>query len=143
VSGARLTSSPKGDYPMNMRIPLVVAPALLLLGCHADSMAPTEPVSEVTEFPAQMSKSATGGRAAAVGVVYVSSQGLYYDTFVSAMTLPPHGPFQKLENGVTEFGPGDRGYVGGRWWIDDGNGVQGPEDTYLLCPLLGPGRENP
>jgi hypothetical protein len=76
----------------------------------------------------------------ALGEVYVSSQGLYYDTFVSAQQLPMHGRFQKLDNGVTEFGPGDQGYVGGRWWIDDGDGIMGPEDTFLLCPLLGPGR---
>ena len=79
----------------------------------------------------------------ALGVVYVSSQGLYYDTFVTADPLPMHGRFQKLENGVTEFGPGDRGYVGGRWWIDDGNGIMDANDTYLLCPLLGPGRTSP
>ena len=42
------------------------------------------------------------------GVVYVTSQGLYYDTFVVKDPLPFHGKFQKLENGVTEFGPGDR-----------------------------------
>ena len=79
----------------------------------------------------------------ALGVVYVSSQGLYYDTFVSAQKLPMHGPFQKLDNGVTEFGPGDRGDVGGRWWIDDGNGIMDEYDTFLLCPLLGPGRTTP
>lgn len=79
----------------------------------------------------------------ALGTVYVSSQGLYYDTFVSAEYLPFHGRFQKLENGVTEFGPGTPGYLGGRWWIDDGDGNMGPEDTYLLCPLLPPGRETP
>jgi hypothetical protein len=79
----------------------------------------------------------------ALGVVYVSSQGLYYDTFVSAQSLPFHGRFQKLDNGVTEFGPGDQGYVGGRWWIDDGNGIMDANDTYLLCPLLGPGRTSP
>ena len=78
-----------------------------------------------------------------LGVVYVSSQGLYYDTFVSAQSLPMHGRFQKLENGVTEFGPGDQGYVGGRWWIDDGNGIMDANDTFLLCPLLGPGRTSP
>ena len=79
-----------------------------------------------------------------LGVVYVSSQGLYYDTFVSAETLPPHGRFQKLEDGVTEFGPGDKGYVGGRWWVDtDGDDIMEPTDTFLLCPLLGPGRETP
>ena len=76
-----------------------------------------------------------------LGEVYVSSQGLYYDTFVSAKKLPNKGRFQLLEGGVTEFGPGDQGYVGGRWWIDtDGNGERDDTDTYLLCPLLPPGR---
>jgi len=79
----------------------------------------------------------------ALGVVYVRSQGLYYDTFVSAQELPPHGPFQLLEMGPhgaeTDYGPGDRGYVGGRWMIPDGQGGY----VHLLCPLLGPGRETP
>jgi hypothetical protein len=83
----------------------------------------------------------------ALGVVYVTSQGLYYDTFVSASTLPYRGPFQKLDNGSTEFGPGEPGYLGGRWWIDDGDNIMEPPgesgDTYLLCPLLPPGRETP
>jgi hypothetical protein len=79
----------------------------------------------------------------ALGVVYVTSQHLYYDTFVSAQSLPMQGPFQKLENGVTEFGPGDPGYLGGRWWVDDGNGIMDEGDTFLLCPLLGPGRTSP
>ena len=80
----------------------------------------------------------------ALGTVYVSSQGMYYDTFVSAQALPMEGPFQKLEGGVTEFGPGDQGYVGGRWWIDEnGNNEMDEGDTFLLCPLLGPGRETP
>lgn len=80
----------------------------------------------------------------ALGTVYVSSQELYFDTFVTADPLPMHGRFQKLENGVTEFGPGDQGYVGGRWWIDNnGNNIMDEEDTFLLCPLLGPGRPNP
>ncbi|MCB2180293.1 hypothetical protein KQH54_04150 [bacterium] len=80
----------------------------------------------------------------ALGTVYVSSQGLYFDTFVSAKALPMEGPFQKLEAGVTEFGPGDQGYVGGRWWIDNnGNNIMDEADTFLLCPLLGPGRVEP
>jgi hypothetical protein len=80
----------------------------------------------------------------ALGTVYVSSQGLYYDTFVTADPLPMHGRFQKLEDGVTKYGPGDQGYVGGRWWIDEnGNDEMDAGDTYLLCPLLGPGRETP
>jgi len=78
-----------------------------------------------------------------LGVVYVRSQGLYYDTFVSAHSLPNKGPFQKLEDGETDFGPGNPGYLGGRWWIDDGDGIRGDEDTFLLCPLLPPGREMP
>jgi hypothetical protein len=87
---------------------------------------------------------AKGGRAGPIGTVYVTSQGLYYDTFVSADVLPMKGPFQLLENGQTEFGPGDPGYLGGRWWIDvNGNGAQDDGDTFLLCPLLGPGRETP
>jgi hypothetical protein len=83
----------------------------------------------------------------ALGTVYVSSQGLYYDTFVTARELPFRGPFQKLDNGVTEYGPGQKGYVGGRWWVDDGNGIMEPPDVsgdrYFLCPLLGPGRTTP
>lgn len=75
----------------------------------------------------------------ALGVVFVSSQNLYYDTFVTATELPPHGPFQLLVNGVTEYGPGDRGYVGGRWMVPDGEGGF----RYFLCPLLGPGRTSP
>lgn len=80
----------------------------------------------------------------ALGVVYVSSQGKYYDTFVSAEVLPFHGRFQKLVDGVTDYGPGDQGYVGGRWWIDvDGDDIMEATDTFLLCPLLGPGRTSP
>jgi hypothetical protein len=87
---------------------------------------------------------AKGGRAGDIGVVYVTSQGLYYDTFVTNETLPMQGPFQKLENGTTEFGPGDPGYLSGRWWIDtNGNNVQDEGDRFFHCPLLGPGRPTP
>ena len=76
-------------------------------------------------------------------VVYVTSQGLFYDSIVNG-ELPPHGPFQVLEMGgpsglQTEFGPGDPGYRGGRWKLDTGGG----EYIYFSCPLLPPGRENP
>ena len=87
---------------------------------------------------------AAGGRAGAIGTVYVTSQGLYYDTFVSADSLPMQGPFQKLVNNTTEFGPGQPGYLGGRWWVDvNGNNIQDSGDIFLLCPLLGPGRISP
>lgn len=76
------------------------------------------------------------------GVIFVTSQELYYDTYTVADPLPFKGKFQLLANGETEFGPGDPGYLGGRWWVDsNGNGVQDPDDHYFLCPLLGPGRE--
>ena len=87
---------------------------------------------------------AAGGRAGEIGTVYVSSQGLYYDTFVTNDSLPMKGRFQLLANGVTEFGPGDPGYLGGRWWVDvNGNSVQDEGDRFFHCPLLGPGRETP
>ena len=78
------------------------------------------------------------------GVVYVTSQGLYYDTFVVKDPLPMEGRFQLIANGRTEFGPGQPGYLGGRWWEDsNGNGIQDPDDHYFLCPLLPPGRPTP
>ena len=80
-------------------------------------------------------------------VIKVTSQGLYYDSVVGP-SLPMEGPFQKLEadqdgNLSTEFGPGDPGYVGGRWWMDDGNGIMDKDDVFFSCPLLGPGRADP
>jgi len=88
--------------------------------------------------------SAQGGRAGPTGTIYVSSQGLYYDTFATADPLPMKGPFQLLENDVTEFGPGDPGYLGGRWWVDvNDDGIQNEGDHFFLCPLLGPGRPTP
>ena len=73
------------------------------------------------------------------GLVYVESQGLCYETFVSADTLPDKGPFQLIEPSdicgpgasKTMFGPGDPGYTGGRWVLADG--------THFLCPLVGGG----
>jgi len=90
---------------------------------------------------------ARGGGPKPRPVIYVTSQGLYYDSIVGP-DLPWQGPFQKLEmgpNGLqTEFGPGDPGYVGGRWWLDmNDDGSQDAGDAYFSCPLLGPGRESP
>jgi hypothetical protein len=91
---------------------------------------------------------AKGGRAGTTGLIYVTSQDLYYETFATADPLPMKGPFQKLEMGPngpqTEFGPGDPGYLGGRWWEDlNGNNKQDSGDHFFLCPLLGPGQANP
>ena len=81
-------------------------------------------------------------------VVYVTSQNLFYDSVVNG-PLPPKGKFQLLEmegpTGLqTEFGPGDAGYLGGRWWVDvNGNGMMDAGDDYFSCPLVGPGCEVP
>ena len=79
-------------------------------------------------------------------VVYVTSQGLAYDSIVlTELPYVPGAPYQKLEPGgptglQTEWGPGDQGFVGGRWWMDtNANGVQDADDAYFMCPLLGPG----
>jgi hypothetical protein len=77
--------------------------------------------------------------------VYVTSQDLTYNVVVPVMQLPPYGPFQLLVMGPagssTEFGPGDKGYLGGRWWVDvNMNGQRDPDiDMFFLCPLLPPG----
>ena len=84
-------------------------------------------------------------------IIYVISQGLYYDSIITADPLPPFGPFQQLRMDgppplglQTEYGPGDSGYRGGRWWVDvNGNGMMDLDDRYFSCPLLGPGRAEP
>lgn len=81
-------------------------------------------------------------------VIYVTSQGKFFDTIVLG-ELPQKGRFQLLEmtgpTGLqTEYGPGDVGYLGGRWWVDaNGNGEMDEGDAFFLCPLLGPGRDTP
>lgn len=129
------------------RAPLVLLLALLLppalSGCSDQPTAP----SALSASGAPIGGAATtaaGGRARSNGVVFVTSQGLYYDTFVAQDPLPMEGHFQLLENGRTEFGPGDPGYLGGRWWEDlNRNGVQDAGDHFFLCPLLPPGRATP
>ena len=91
---------------------------------------------------------ATAGGRGSGPVVLVTGQGLYYDSIVLT-NLPLHGPFQQLFMGgpsglMTQYGPGDVGYLGGRWWVDvDGNGVMNDADDFFICPLIGPGRQEP
>ena len=123
--------------------------ALILMGCTGGN-TPTS-VSEPALMapvaagqPGTVSADTRGGRPASTGVVFVTSQGLYYDTFVARDPLPMAGRFQLIANGQTEFGPGDPGYLGGRWWEDvNGDGVQDAGDHFFLCPLLPPGRPTP
>ncbi len=86
-----------------------------------------------------------------IAVIYVASQGLYYDSILLG-NLPYNGTdnFQLLEMGgphegpQTEFGPTDTEYFGGRWWVDaNPNGYMDEMDVFFLCPLLGPGRTEP
>lgn len=122
------------------------------LGCSGEPTAPSTLASPSTVDVAStargesqqtvVSPSRFGDRIP--GVVYVTSQGLYYDTFVVKDPLPMNGRFQLLVDGQTEFGPGQPGYLGGRWWEDsNGNGMQDAEDHFFLCPLLPPGRPTP
>jgi hypothetical protein len=123
-------------------------------GCSKSPTAPSSPdstqaVGSASNAPAAATSTSTsvtpsrfGGRTP--GVIFVTSQGLYYDTFVVKDPLPTEGRFQLLADGQTEFGPGQPGYLGGRWWEDlNDNGAQDPDDHYFLCPLLPPGRPTP
>jgi hypothetical protein len=100
---------------MNVRITVLIAVAgMLLLGGLASARFDDHPAP----------------------VIYVTSQDKCYQSIVTA-NLPQKGPFQLLEEGgptglQTEFGPGDNGYVGGRWKKDNGSGGY----DYFSCPLL-------
>ncbi len=100
-------------------------------------------VSIATSGQAFADRGGEGGRGDGP-IVFVESQGLYFDSIVTADPIPPNGPFQDLMmvDGElhTDFGPGDPGYVGGRWRLvdEDGNVIK-----YFSCPLLGPGRASP
>ena len=115
---------------------------IAMASCSKQPVAPSSPPAAGNNNSAAVSSSRFGDRTP--GVVYVTSQQLYYDTFVVKDPLPMEGPFQLLKNGTTEFGPGQPGYLGGRWWEDlNANGVQDASDHYFLCPLLPPGRTTP
>jgi hypothetical protein len=126
-------------------VPCAILCGLVLgsaVGCSSQPMAPSA-VGAAAASPQPSSTAVSPSRFGdrTPGVVYVTSQGLYYDTFATADPLPMRGRFQALVNGQTEFGPGQPGYLGGRWWVDEnGNGVQDSGDHFFLCPLLPPGR---
>ena len=132
---------------------LSVVLAVTAFGCSTQPVGPSSLGLMPRSGPAGIASAASATDAAASparfgsktpGVVYVTSQGLYYDTFVVKDPLPMEGRFQLIVNGTTEFGPGQPDYLGGRWWEDsNGNGVQDPSDHYFLCPLLPPGRQTP
>lgn len=124
---------------------MILASIALVAGCGTTetavapdvTMAPAANVDEASALATTGPHHNRGN--GALGTVYVTSQGLYYDTFVAVQTLPPKGRFQLLENGKTQYGPGDPGYLGGRWKVPKEEGGY----DYFLCPLLPPGRETP
>ena len=74
-------------------------------------------------------------------VIFVTSLGLFFDACAGPIQLPMHGEFQLIVNGRTEFGPGQLGFLNGRWWEDrNRNRVQDPDDHFFFCPLTLPGR---
>lgn len=114
-------------------------------GCSSQPTSPSSAVSGLAgDSPDVTAVSSSRFGKRTPGVVFVTSQGLYFDTFVVKDPLPMKGRFQLLTDGRTEFGPGQPGYLGGRWWEDlNRNGMQDPDDHYFLCPLLPPGRPTP
>ena len=79
-------------------------------------------------------------------VIFVTSQGLFYDAVVAEdplgeVPLELTEGSQLLSNGRTEFGPGQVGYLGGRWWEDRNNNlVRDSNDHFFFAPLQPPGR---
>ena len=99
----------------------------------------------VMAVPALASEGNSGesnGRPGSDLQVTVLSSGLAYDSIITA-DLPTPGPFQELiptDAGLTTaYGPGDVGYLGGRWWLDGNGNREIDSGETFLCPLLGPG----
>jgi hypothetical protein len=122
------------------RIAMLGAVVMLIMGLAAPALAGGGPPPKEGDGP--------GNRVRVV--VYVESQGLFFESIVGP-NLPPNGPFQQLRPGegpggalATEFGPGDPGYLGGRWWVDaNGSGEMDEGDAFFSCPLLGHGSATP
>lgn len=131
---------------------LSVTAALTLGACTGNPAAPDAAPAPAKAVAAPAGDdggvlTASGGGRGSGPVIYVTSQELYFDSILNG-PLPFRGKFQKLEmgpNGLqTEFGPGDPGHRGGRWWVDEnGNRRMDSDDSFFSCPLLGPGRAEP
>jgi hypothetical protein len=135
-----------------LTLSLIAAVSVAVYGCGSPQPVAPSPAtaspdnSAVAPFSGGTTAASTSanGRRFSGGMIYVTTQGLYYDTFVSRDPLPMEGKFQRLVNGTTQYGPGQPGYLGGRWWEDlNGNGLQDAGDHFFLCPLLPPGRATP
>lgn len=120
---------------------MIILSSLMTLAVPLVSAGPPAGVNPSDKIPGHLQQGTEG-------YVYVYGQNKYYRTIVPITPdegLPPNGPFQQVEPldfitypnldptalFMTEFGPGDQGYVGGRWYNPSGS-------AYFLCPLLGP-----
>jgi hypothetical protein len=122
---------------MRKRFRSLLGAAVLAIMASSSANAHDFPMGENQPFPPSRGNGP---------MIYVTAQALVYDSIVlTDLPFKDDIPFQKLEMGgptglQTEFGPGDTGYVGGRWWMDTNtNDVMDPDDHYFMCPLLGPG----
>ena len=114
------------------------------LAIHLAAACSSSPLSPEVAQSASWSSITTFADRQPRRVIFVTSQGLFFDTFVVQDPLPMHGEFQLLIAGRTEFGPGQAGYLSGRWWEDlNDNGIQDTGDRFFLSPLLLPGRRTP
>ena len=75
--------------------------SIVAIGCTSQPLSPSglAGVPEITGSTPRVvadgspMRSAAGGRPASSGTVFVTSQGLYYDTFVARDPLPMKGKF--------------------------------------------------
>jgi hypothetical protein len=123
--------------PPVLRPLTVVAAACLVLACSDSPVSPDETRSAAWTLNAPSAHRPHG-------VVFVTSLGLFFDACAEPVPLPMHGEFQLIFNGRTEFGPGQLGFLNGRWWEDlNRNGVRDTADHFFFCPLALPGRVTP
>ena len=119
--------------PVVRSLTLVVA-ACLVVSCSDSPVSPD--VTRSATWTANTSRQPV--------VVFVISQGLFFDACAEPIPLPRQGEFQLIVNGRTDFGPGQAGFLNGRWWEDlNRNGIQDQDDQFFLCPLVMPGRVSP
>lgn len=124
---------------MIQRVSRTSAAALLCCAALACSDSPVSP--DIAQSASWSTVPAPGTAGSHPAVIFVVTQGLFFTTCNVTQLLPMHGEFQLLVNGRTNVGPGQPGYLDGRWWEDlNGNGIQDRADHFFLCPLVLPGR---
>ena len=126
-------------------IPRFYRTAAALLLCCVIAACSDSPVSpDATRSASWSTVPATEASRNHPPVIFVINQGLFFTTCAVEQPLPMRGDFQQLINARTLFGPGQPGFLNGRWWEDlNGNGVRDEDDRFFLCPLLLPGRLTP